>query len=166
MEINSQLTREDYVEFNKYIFLKMKMKRSIFIALLFIIFWIVYLNLNQPFNLLVLLIELIAFALFWAVLIFAFYRLSFARIKKMPDENGEILSKKTYFLTDDGLKEISANNESFTKWSGFKSIAENKKYVFLFVDKIAAYIIPKRVFKDSEEVTQFLEYVKTRTIKR
>ena len=165
MEIKSQLTREDYVEFNKYIFLKMKMKRSIFIALIFIIFWIVYLNLNQPFNLLVLLIELLAFSLFWAVLIFAFYRLSFARIKKMPDENGEILSEKAYLLSDDGLKEVSTNNESFTKWSGFKSIEENKKYIFLFVDKIAAYIIPKRVFKDSEEVTQFLEYVKTRTIK-
>ena len=165
MEIKSQLTREDFVEFNKYIFLKMKMKRSIIIALIFIIFWIVYLNLNQPFNLIVLLIELIVFFLFWAILIFTFYRLSFARVKKMPDENGEILSEKTYFFTDDGLKEISENNVSFTKWSGFKSIEENKKYIFLFVDKIAAYIIPKRVFKDSKEVTQFLEYVKTRTIK-
>lgn len=165
MEIKSQLTREDYVEFNKYIFLKIKMKRSIIIALAFIIFWIVFLNFNQPFNLIVLLIELIAFSLFWAVLIFTFFSFSIARIKKMPDEYGEILSEKVFFLSEDGLKEVSTNNESFTKWSGFKAIEENKKYIFLFVDKIAAYIIPKRAFKDSEEVTQFLEYVKTRTIK-
>jgi hypothetical protein len=165
MEIKSQLSRQDYVEFNKYVFLKSKMKRSIIVALIFTIFWIVYLNLDQPFNLIIVLIELVVFSLFWTLLIFASYWYTFNRVRKMPDENGEILGEKTYIFSDDGLKQISENSESFTKWNGIKSIEENKKYIFLFVDKIAAYIIPKKVFKDSNEINIFLDFVKERTKK-
>ena len=40
----------------------------------------------------------------------------------MPDEKGEILGEKTYILSEDGLKEISENGESFIKWIGVKSL--------------------------------------------
>ena len=165
MEIRTQLTRQDYLEFNKYVFFKSRMKRSIVIALIFIIFWIVFLNYNQPFNFIILLIELLVFSMFWAIFILITYWITFARVKKMPDKNGEILGEKTYILTDDGLKQISANSESFFKWNAFKSIEDNKKYIFLFVDKIAAFIIPKRAFQDPKEMTTFIDFVKTRTIK-
>jgi hypothetical protein len=165
MEIKAQLTRQDFLEFNKYVFFKSRMKRSIFIALIFTTFWIVFLNYNQPFNFIIIFIELLVFALFWTFFILIIYWTTFARVKKMPDENGEILGEKTYLLSNEGLKQISANSESFNRWNGFKSIEENNKYIFLFVDKIAAYIIPKRVFQDSKEMTNFLDFVKERTKK-
>lgn len=165
MEIRVQLTRQDYLEFNKFVFLRSRMKRNIIIALIFTISWIVYLNYNQPFYFLMLLIELVAFSLFWAIFILASYWVTLARVKKIPDENGEILGEKTYKFDDEGLKQISVNGESFTRWNAIKSIEVNKNYIFLFVDKIVAYVIPKRVFEDSVEMTSLIDFVKTKTSK-
>jgi hypothetical protein len=78
----------------------------------------------------------------------------------MPDKNGEILGEKTYILSDDGFKQISEHGESFIKWIGIKSLEENENYLYVFVDKIAAYVIPKRYLSDSPETREFIKVLK------
>ena len=78
----------------------------------------------------------------------------------MPDKNGEIIGEKTYLILKDGFKQITANGESFIKWNGIKSLEENKNYLFIFVDKIAAYVIPKRYLNDLPEKNEFIKTLK------
>ncbi|BDX37821.1 hypothetical protein CYCD_11760 [Tenuifilaceae bacterium CYCD] len=160
MEFKSQLTRQDYLEFNKYILFKTRIKRNLIFVIVITLLWIVLLNYNQPLDFIAILIELIVFSILWSTLYLLIYGIAFLKIRKMPDENGSILEEKTYIFSEEGLKQISTNSESFTKWNAFKSIEENKKYIFLFVDKIAAYVIPKRVFQDSKEMNDFVDFLK------
>ncbi|MBI9055469.1 MAG: YcxB family protein [Bacteroidales bacterium] len=80
----------------------------------------------------------------------------------MPDKNGEILGEKTYLLLEDGLKQVSESGESFIKWIGIKSLEENENYLFVFVDKIAAYVIPKKFFADTSELNEFISIVNSK----
>jgi len=157
MEVKINFTRKDFLEFNKYVFFKKRIKKSISIAIFFVLFWLIIMNLNKPFSPVLILTELILFSLVWVLFMFLSYKFSFARISKMPDEKGEILGEKTYILLDDGLKQISEYGESFTKWIGIKSLEENENYLFIFVDKIAAYVIPKRYFSDKSETKEFIK---------
>ena len=160
-----EITREDFLKFNKHILLKTRFKRSFIIASIFIIFWIIILNINQPLNFKIIIIEIVIFYLAWGVLIYVFYQLSFQRIKRMPDQNGIIIGKKTYIIQDNGFKEITDSSETITKWNGIKTIEETKDYIYVFVDKIAAYIIPKRSFIDETEGELFIKILKSKIVK-
>jgi len=157
-----KLTRQDYLEFNKFVFLKERIYRSSKIAIFFIFIWIILLNYKQPFDLTEIIIELICFTAIWGLMILLIYWFTFNKLKNMPDSDGEILGEKIYIISEEGLKQISVNSETFTKWIGFKFYAETDKYIFLFVDKIAAYIIPKRIFKDQNELLEFTDIVKSK----
>jgi YcxB-like protein len=157
MEIKIDFTRKDFLEFNKYVFLKKRIKKSISIAVFFILLWLIIMNLNKPFSPILILTELVVFSLVWVLFMFLSYKFSFFRISKMPDDKGEILGEKTYILTDDGLKQVSEYGESFVKWIGIKSLEENENYLFIFVDKIAAYVIPKRYFSNMSETKEFIK---------
>ena len=162
MEIKTYITRDDFLEFNKFVLMKNRLKRGFVIASIFILFWLIILNYNQSFNPMTILIELIIFYLGWGIFIFLVYKVSFQRIKKMPDQNGSILGHKTYILQDDGFKEITESSETLTKWNGIKNITETKNYTYVFVDKISAYIIPKRTVDENNEVERFITTLKSK----
>ena len=161
MEIEIEFTRKDYLEFNKYYYFKKRIKRALIVPAFFVLLWLILLNFNRPFNPILILIELVVFSLAWGVFMFISYKLSLIRISRMPDEKGEIIGEKTYILSDDGLKEISKNGESFIKWIGVKSLEENENYVFIFIDKIMAHVIPKRYFSDTLELQEFMSILKS-----
>ena len=162
MEIKIEITREDFLEFNKYVLLKNRLKRGFVIATIFILFWVIILNYNKPLDLFSIIIELIIFYLGWGILIFLLYKINFQRIKKLPDQNGAILGNKTYIIQDDGFKEITESSETLTNWNGIKKITETKDYIYVFVDKIAAYIIPKRYLNEEKERNQFIQTLKSK----
>jgi hypothetical protein len=159
MEINVDLNREDYLKFNKYVILKNRIKRSFIIATIFIIIWIIILNKDIPFNLPLILIETIIFYLGWGVIFLIIYSINFNKIKRMPDENGSILGSKKYIILEEGFKEITDVSESITKWTGIKKLVENKEYIYLFVDKIAAFVIPKRYFDSNSQMDDFIKLI-------
>lgn len=47
------------------------------------------------------------------------------------------------------------SNEDYIKWSGVRSVEQDKEYIFVFVDSIMAYIIPKRSFASEKESLEF-----------
>lgn len=80
----------------------------------------------------------------------------------MLDNDGSLLGDRTYYILKDGLKEISENNESLTKWQGIKKVTESEEGIYIFVDKIAAYIVPKRFFDTNEEMNSFINLINSR----
>lgn len=165
MELKIDLNRKDFLEFNKYVLFRSRLKRTFIISTIFILLSILILNFNKPLDLILIGIELIIFCIAWSILLFILYQLNFQRIKKLPDTNGSILGQKTYILQDDGLKEITETSETLTKWNGIKKIIETEEYIYVFVDKIAAYVIPKRYFSEEKERIEFIETIKSKTEK-
>ena len=161
MKISFEATRTDFLNYNKYMYRKKRLKRSLAISLVFVIIWTIILNTKEP-NILSIVIEFFVFSAFWAVYYLIVYTIHFHRIKKMPDKNGSILGHKTYIIEEDGLKEIAEMSESFTKWVGIKNIDETKDYIYIFVDKIAAFVIPKRCFSNESECQNFTNEIKSK----
>lgn len=158
--MKTEITREDFLNFNKHCLHKKRSKRRFLIPLVFIIIWILILNLGKPFNLPIILIEFIFSIIIWICIRFIIEKLGFLALKKMSNSNESILGPKTYVLEENGFREISENSEAFIKWNGIKNIEEVKDYYFIYVDNVAGYIIPKRDFLDKNEEDKFIEIMK------
>lgn len=163
MDIEVTITRTDFLELNKFVYFRNRLKRSFGIATFFIVVWLYILNKNGPFSIISILVQLVVFYACWGVLIFLLRQLAVWRIKNSPDTNGALLGTKQYQLTDEGIKEITEISESLTKWKGIQKIEETSEYIFVFIDRIAAYVFPKRAFGSKEELDQFIEILTTRT---
>lgn len=165
MEIIVNITRDDFVEFNKHVLFKKRRISWLIMASIGIIIWTFLLNKDSQINLSMIFIEVLIFSGFWYLV----YRVSnfilINKIKKMPDNDGNFLGKRTYYIFEDGLKEISENNESLTKWKGIKKVSESEEGIYIFVDKIAAFIVPKRYFDNDDEINNFINFINSRIAK-
>jgi hypothetical protein len=72
-----------------------------------------------------------------------------------PDNKEGILGEHTVEINDSGIKDITQVSESMYKWNGVKSIEQSKDYIFIFVDSIQAYFIPKRSFSSEKDNVEF-----------
>lgn len=83
------------------------------------------------------------------------------RIKKMLKEgkNESLFKERKISLTDEAIIETSSSSQSSTIWSKIDRIEETDRYIYIYNSSISAYIIPKRVFKNNKEKTNFLEEV-------
>jgi hypothetical protein len=159
MEINIDLTRDDYADYNKYYFLNKRLKKRLYLIII-VAFCISFLvNRGRPFDLLTYFMSLIFAGFVFAILYIGITILSIHLLKKLPADNGCILGKKKFTITDEGLIEESESNVNLQKWKGIKSIETNNNSVFIFVDNIAAYVIPKRFFKDETEQENFIKAI-------
>lgn len=86
------------------------------------------------------------------------YFLLDAQRRVHPDASGAILGPKSYQLTDSGVIETSRHVDSTTRWSGVVAIEETEAHIFLFVDRCAGFIIPKRCFSSTEQAKEFREF--------
>jgi len=158
MEITIDLTRDDYADFNEYYARKGENKLFLF-AILAIIATTLFLNRGESFDL----TKFIATFLFASILVVLIYfgilGLIKKTAKKMPLKNGYFLGKKKICITEEGLYSESEGANTLQKWNGIKSIEENENSIFLFVDSIAAYVIPKRFFKSEEEKQIFIKKI-------
>lgn len=159
MEINIDLTRNDYADFNKYYFLKKRLRKSIYLVIVFVFGLPFFAKSEQPFEIITYLISVVIYGFIFGIIYFGGMFLMMNRTKKMPSDNGSILGKKKFTITDEGLIEESESNKNLQKWKGIKSIETNETSVFIFVDNIAAYIIPKRFFKSVDEQQIFIKII-------
>jgi hypothetical protein len=159
MEINIDLTRDDYADFNKYYFLKKGLKKRIY--LVFVVAFILpfIINSGRPFDFLTYLTNVIIAGLVFGLIYIGGMTLALKRTRKLPSDNGSILGMKKFIITDEGLIEESESNKNLQKWKSIKSIETNDNSVFIFVDNVAAYVIPKRFFKDEAEQQNFIKTI-------
>ena len=162
MEINIDLTRDDYADFNKYWFLKKGLKKRIYLVIIVAFGLPLVINSGRPFEIMTYLSTVVIAGLVFGLIYLGGLTLAMKRTKKLPSDNGSILGKKKFIITDEGLIEESESNKNLQKWKGIKSVESNDNSVFIFVDNIAAYIIPKRFFKDVTEQHSFIKTIDDR----
>lgn len=160
MRIEVELNRQDFLEFNKRFFLNKRFKRSYYIAAIFILIWIVIGNFNIPLDISNIFFEFVLFSAIWLILIYGFQKMQIEKVKRMPSKDGSILGKKTFIIEDNGLREITPTNETLVKWDGIEKLIEMEDYIYVFIDKIAAYVIPTRYFDTENEKELFIKKMK------
>jgi hypothetical protein len=83
-------------------------------------------------------------------------------LKEERPERGQ-LGKHKVVLTDIGLVESTAVNESSRTWAGIDRIEQDSNYIFIYVAPLQAIIIPRRAFKDATAAEEFLEFSKAKS---
>ena len=72
------------------------------------------------------------------------------------DSKPGILGEHTIEISPEGLFEMTSVNESKHYWCGIRNVYSTDSYIFVFINKSVAHIIPKRAFKSNEESQNFL----------
>jgi hypothetical protein len=59
--------------------------------------------------------------------------------------NGAFLTTQTVEANEDGLSLENSLGKSFTKWTGFLGLEEDKINLYLFIDSLQAVVLPKSI---------------------
>jgi hypothetical protein len=78
------------------------------------------------------------------------------RVKTLLDRRGSFLSPVEISLADDGVHWSNHRGEGRTAWHAVPRVVETKAHVYIFIDKAAAHVIPKRCFTDEAAINSFV----------
>jgi hypothetical protein len=80
------------------------------------------------------------------VAMFASLRVSARHSQRLavPDENGLFLGSVRMELSSEGIRILRRNASALTQWSGLKEVTVTDAHVFLWLDRISSYIVPRR----------------------
>jgi hypothetical protein len=83
------------------------------------------------------------------------------RLKKVLAEgdNKAILGPQMISLTPEGLFCKTPASEEKLNWSIIDKVAQNEKYIFLYISSTNAFMIPKKAFSSGTLQKEFLAYV-------
>jgi hypothetical protein len=84
---------------------------------------------------------------------------SLTRRKSIPKENGSFLGKKVYELSEEYINFSDKESDGRFQWKAIKSLEEDSKAFYLYLDTIMALLIPKRYFVDKSAEQAFRNYV-------
>jgi hypothetical protein len=84
------------------------------------------------------------------------------RVRAALKEGDGVLGVHDYVLTDEGLHERTAVNETLAKWNGIKEVRNAKRFAFIEMRSGAFHIIPLHAFESSEHAAGFLSEVRRR----
>jgi len=87
-----------------------------------------------------------------------------ARRRLEPVASGDIIGPHSYELTDEGISVVTRNTESVFRWTGVQSIEETADHLFLYTDRCAAVIVPKRSFESPEHAEAFKAFAQARVV--
>ncbi len=77
-----------------------------------------------------------------------------SRYKKMSKDS-EHKGMLTIEIDENGIQESTTITKEFVSWEGVHRIEQDTEYIYLFIDTIRAYVIPKRVFPSKKESEEF-----------
>ena len=150
MKLTIDISRQDYADFNKFHFLKTKLKRTVITGVLTVIILQLFLN-REQFDLTATTISSVVCVV---VYFFAINR-SLNKTKSIPNNDGAILGKKEMEFAEDKIIYKTSNSEGSSAWTTIKKLEENSKAFYLYMDTNMAILVPKRVFKDKSEEETF-----------
>jgi hypothetical protein len=93
--------------------------------------------------------------LFWLWVAIKFMRPRAQRMLE-PTTGGTILCEYQLTLNADGVEIRTQHWDSLTRWSGVVSVDETPDHVFLRIDNVAAYTVPRRAFPDEDALRRFV----------
>ncbi len=153
MDVTIDITRMDYWEFNKYAILNIAKYRNNFLFSMIsvpLLSFIIMLFIKLPFT-----YSLISSLVLGALADLLLIYFSKKAIMKFHDDGEGFLGRHVIKIGSDGLTESTSVNQSFHSWKGIKLIKQNENYIFIFIDKAIAHIIPKRCFSSKKEAEDF-----------
>ena len=78
------------------------------------------------------------------------------RTKSLLDPKGSFLSPTQIRLAADGVHWASDRGEGRTNWNAVQKIEETARHVYVFIDRAAAHVVPKRDFANPGEAAAFV----------
>lgn len=156
MKLEIEITRQDYFDFNVYNFIKTRLPKTILVCVTGLIFLQFMLNKDE---IGIDWMRVLISSLFYLILSFLYLYYILNKTRKVPNKNGAILGKKEYVFTDEYISYKGKDSTGQYNWSAIKTLGESKKAFYLYVDVIAAFVIPKRYFIDKAQEQEFKAYL-------
>lgn len=78
------------------------------------------------------------------------------RVIKIARQRPGLLCEHTIGISPEWFSEKTDVNETKVAWATIKSLEEDPEYLYVFVERLTAHAIPKRVFSSPHEVEAFL----------
>lgn len=79
-----------------------------------------------------------------------------------PLEDGAILGERELEVTEEGLRSRSRTSEGFYGWSIIAPPDVEKDHIYIWVDRMAALIVPRRSFATPADEKRFLDLIAAR----
>lgn len=164
LEINYNLTEEDYLNFNLFhaknskTVTKSLVLQRFLSPIVFLIAAFVFSRITDG-SLVGALIIFSGMGILWIIYYPKyFYSLIARQSKKMLKEgkNDGLLGERYMILSDEGIVDSSVNGETKVKWAGIKKLEEDSDYFYFYNSSVSAYILPKRMIKNVEETRNYL----------
>lgn len=75
----------------------------------------------------------------------------------------EVYCAHTVIITAEGIRESTANSESYHKWEAIEHISVTSEHIFTYIAPITAHVIPKRIIGDGgfNKISELLSLYKT-----
>ncbi|MFZ0443610.1 MAG: YcxB family protein [Bacillus sp. (in: firmicutes)] len=165
MEIDYQLTEDDYLNFNmfhvknsKAIRRTLNMQRFL-TPIIFIIASFVLPKIGSI-SFLGVFITFLVVSILWIIFYPRyFYSYVIRNTKKMIKEgkNDDLLGKHHMILSEEGIIDSTSNGETKVTWSGIQTVSEDKHNIYLYNSSVSAYILPKRELADVEQIKTYFK---------
>lgn len=170
MDLEYELTKQDYIDFNIYhMTSSVTMKRSLFIQrfIIPIIFLVlpIFLIKITDIPLWYWYSVFIILSVLWVVFYKKFLIKSVERrISKILDEGKTtgILGVHHFSFTEEGI--VDKTEFSETKYNVIEKVVESEKHIFIYVSAVMAYIIPIRIFNSVDVKSKFLKMLNVNTL--
>ena len=157
MEVEIQLTKEDWIKFNKFVQRHRQKERKGFWGgfsgnfsvwlVLTVIFFILIHTVNGwhwPTAIFVITVFVAIIGLFFWNL----YRLQSAL---MPSEQGPFIGKHHFVFDENGIHSVGKGYRGYHNWDVIKSIERNSGIIIFFLDTAFGYLFPENQLEDPAE---------------
>ncbi len=82
------------------------------------------------------------------------------RRSSLPDEDGLVLGKVRMEFSDEGVRTVRTSSSGLTQWSALKALTCTDTHVFLWVDRLSAYILPLRDLPEGMDAAAALRAIR------
>lgn len=98
------------------------------------------------------------FAILTYLVIIYFCQWVVSRLFKLPifDVGGRFCVARHVTISPEGFSEETENFKGTTQWRGMTQILDRRDYILFYVDKLQAYLVPKRFFTGNALAENFL----------
>jgi hypothetical protein len=165
MNVTYQMTPEDAIKFNMYIFstsptlrTQNRRNRIIAVSITVVLYFIIFVDMDEA------LTANIIIALLTALFTFFIYNPIAQRLQKQAiqkliknESSKQFFTEKTLTLYPDHIQTISEMGENKMSWKAIKDVKIVPEYAYLFLDTLNAIVIPKRVFPGDDAFDAFIQ---------
>ncbi|MEN0658102.1 YcxB family protein [Caldifermentibacillus hisashii] len=165
MEIKYNVSEEDYLNFNKFhIGTSKTFKRALFVQriigpIIFIVFSFIFSKMGDI-SFLSLLIPFIILSILWFIFYPKYFYKSVIRNTKKVLKEGKVggfLGEHMMALTDEGIVDSTATEQTKVSWAGIQSFKEDEHNLYLYNSSVSAYILPKKELKNVYEIRTYIK---------